>query len=126
MMRERDIDLSRVFIDFHAESEAIAEFIQSLPEENRPLIAEDEHVYASDDVYERASKMHKEFHDDGKVDISFTRLANIIQQLDEHEIPYHYFYIYYVTIIEMLDYLFNYFLILILNDYQIENITFNY
>ncbi|HLS35267.1 MAG TPA: hypothetical protein VK061_03410 [Bacillota bacterium] len=119
MMRDRDIDLSRVFIDFHAESEAIADYINSLPEENRPLIAEDEHVYASDDVYERASKMHKEFHDDGKVDISFTRLANIIPQLEEHEIPYHYFDISDETIIETIEDLMNDVHIHLLQDNQI-------
>src|SRR5699024_324473 len=82
-------------------------FLQSFPENKRPRIADGEHVYVSGDVYVRALHMHKTLHDEGKVTISFTRLANLVHSLEENEIPYHYFDISDESIHEEVDKLLN-------------------
>lgn len=91
LIENPSIDLSRVFLDFHAESENISDFLMELAEENRPLLADEKHVYISEDVYDRALTLHKKLHEEGRADVSFTRFANIVQALDDFEIPNYYF-----------------------------------
>lgn len=91
LIENPSIDLSKVFLDFHAESEEITSFLMDLPEGNQPVLAGEEHVYVSDDVYDRALDLHKEMHEQGRVNVSFTRFANIVQSLENNGIKNYYF-----------------------------------
>jgi len=86
-----DIDFSKVFIDFNAESDEVQKFIDQFPEDKRPQVPHEDDVYVSRDVYERLLKTHYDLHNSGKVNWSFTRFANITSSLHEAGIQYDYF-----------------------------------
>lgn len=103
LLKNKELDLSRVFLDFHVESDEIALAVNKLPEENRPLLAGEEHIYFSEDIYERALSLHEKYHQEGKVDVSFTRFVNLCDKLEEKNVPYYYFDISDETILKTAD-----------------------
>ena len=84
------LDLSRVVIDFAEESEMIKKFIDELPESQKPYALSAPQAFR-DTVYEEGFKLHQQLHKEKQVDMSFTRLLNILPSLQAEEIPYHYF-----------------------------------
>lgn len=119
LLENRKLDLSKVFLDFHAESDEIAENIKLLPEESQPIVASDEHIYVSSDVYDRALDLHMKMHEEGRANISFTRFANIVQALEEKGIKNYYFEISDETIQNAVNDLLNEVNIHLLQDNQI-------
>src|SRR5690625_2129332 len=86
-----DIDFSKVFIDFHAESKEVQTFIDQFPEHKRPRTIEQSEIYVSEDVYERLLNIHQDYHQSGQVNLSLTRFVNIIDALETDDISYDYF-----------------------------------
>lgn len=85
------LTLSRVFLDFHFESKEIANFVENLPPNQRPLLISNEENILTEDVYERLFDTHEQLYTSGKIDLSFTRFANIVDHLEEKNYPYYYF-----------------------------------
>lgn len=102
-----EIKLDKVFIDFHLESKKVEQFIAEQPEKNRPFQIKQEDVYITDDSYERIFDIHRQYHESGRVEWSFTRFANITQLLEEKGYQYHYFTIsnetIHYTLIKLID-----------------------
>src|SRR5690625_12828 len=86
-----NIDFSKVFIDFHVESEEVQNFIEQFPEDKRPQVISDDEIYITSDAYERLLKLHHDIHQSNKVNRSFTRFVNIMSSLDKANIQYDYF-----------------------------------
>lgn len=86
-----EVQLNKVFIDFHLESKKIEQFITEQDEANRPYKIKREDIYITDDAYERMFQIHEDLHKSGAVKWSFTRFANITHLLQERQFNYFYF-----------------------------------
>lgn len=89
-LQHPSLDFSRVLLDFNEESESISKFIQSLPLNQRPITPSGE-LIVSRSIYQEGIEQHIQFHKENKVDYSFTRLVNILPELERNNIPHYYF-----------------------------------
>lgn len=85
------MDLKKVLIDFHLENEKIAAYLQAMPADIRPELLDEREVTVNDNIYERIFMKHKALHDNGLIDWSFTRFANLAARFDQEGYPYVYF-----------------------------------
>ncbi|WOV88164.1 hypothetical protein QWT69_03290 [Sporosarcina oncorhynchi] len=100
LLEHPHLDLSRVFIDFYQESEIIQRFVEELPVDKRPIITKDLTEYSMDDIYNESIKYHEKLHASGKIDWSFTRFVNTLEDFDNKGINYFHFEISDETIIQ--------------------------
>ncbi len=98
MIDNPDIDLSRVFFDFHIESKELELLLNKIPEDRRPIIPINRELKVTDNVYNEIFEIHEHFHRENKVDWSFTRFSNIIPLLNEKGYKSHYFEVSSATI----------------------------
>lgn len=82
-LSNKDIDLSRVYIDFIGLEEA-----KELFETTKMLPIIKELDYGDLNLYERYREIYKELKEKNKIDFIFTRMSNMTDFLDELGIPY--------------------------------------
>ncbi|MCM3711922.1 transcriptional regulator [Sporosarcina luteola] len=80
----KELDFSRVFIDFLGEYEDSFRLYEVLKEDERPYSSQLEYA---DDIYEKTLQKHLTLWAEGKIDFAITRLSNIVHHLNEAGIP---------------------------------------
>ncbi len=82
--RYRDLDFSRVFIDFLNEDLNAFEVSDILKETEMPYVTK---LEFSEQIYEKVFQQHVDLWESGKIDLSLTRISNIVPRLKEAGIP---------------------------------------
>ncbi|MES9740240.1 hypothetical protein ABWK46_23365 [Peribacillus frigoritolerans] len=85
-LSNRNLDFSRIYIDFIASQNNFLGLKQVLNEKDMPLMVSFSQV--TDQVYEEVLNEHIQFWREGKIDLSLTRLSNIVEDLVRHEVPH--------------------------------------
>lgn len=80
----KELDFSRVFIDFLEEYEDSFKLSEVLNEDERPYASQLEYA---EDIYEKTLQKHLALWHEGKIDFAITRLSNIVHRLHEAGIP---------------------------------------
>ncbi|KIL41230.1 MerR family transcriptional regulator [Gordoniibacillus kamchatkensis] len=92
-VRKRDLDFSRVFIDFLWESNDFLGLRSVLHEDQFPqTIRNMERVIFSERFYEETLQHHLNLWHEGKIDFAITRVGNIVDKLTECGIPHIYLF----------------------------------
>lgn len=86
VLANRDLDFSRVYIDFTASHNNFLGLKQILDEKNMPFMVSASQV--TDQIYEEVLNEHIKLWQDGKIDLSLTRLSNIVEDLINHGVPH--------------------------------------
>lgn len=82
--QSKDLDFSRVFIDFLGDYENALGLYELLEADERPYVMQLDY---SAEIYEKTLQKHLTLWEDGKIDYAITRLSNIVHRLDEAGIP---------------------------------------
>jgi hypothetical protein len=108
LLKDRNFDLSRVFVDFAYEQNDYLGIKEWLPREQWPYFGQIDDVEI--ETYEQvenicrvAEKRHYELHEAGLIDLSLTRVGLLTREFDRDHIPYQYVY-------PSRDYIINFFL----------------
>ncbi|RNB83989.1 HTH domain-containing protein [Brevibacillus nitrificans] len=80
----KQLDFSRVFIDFIHEQNNFMGLRDALPEKEFPHYIQLEYTY---DVYDEVFKHHQMLWQQGKIDLSITGLGNVVERLNQVGIP---------------------------------------
>ncbi|RNB89767.1 transcriptional regulator [Brevibacillus fluminis] len=80
----KTLDFSRVFIDFINEQNNFLGLKEALPEREFPHYMEIDYTYG---IYDRMFEKHLSLWQQGKIDLSITRLGNVVERLNEAGIP---------------------------------------
>lgn len=83
LLENRDLDFSRVAIDFVCEDNNFLALKDIFSKENFPYILYPEINY---DLYDVAFEKHLSLWKEGKIDLSITRISNIIDKLNENNV----------------------------------------
>lgn len=87
-LRNRDLDFSRIFIDFLYEHNHYLGLKEVVEEEALPYMLPFGEV--NDQIYEKVLNEHIRLWQAGKIDLSMTRMSNIVQGLEKHGVPHLY------------------------------------
>ncbi|WP_260288763.1 helix-turn-helix domain-containing protein [Peribacillus aracenensis] len=85
-LSNRNLDFSRIYIDFIASQNNFLGLKQVLNEKDMPLMVSFSQV--TDQVYEEVLNEHIQLWQERKIDLSLTRLSNIVEDLVRHEVPH--------------------------------------
>ncbi|KXH81914.1 hypothetical protein AU377_06530 [Sporosarcina sp. HYO08] len=80
----KELQFSRVFIDFLDDNENAFGLYEVLAEDERPYAMQPEY---SEEIYEKTLQKHLTLWHEGKIDYAITRLSNIVHRLNEAGIP---------------------------------------
>ncbi|WP_423800619.1 transcriptional regulator [Neobacillus sp. SAB-20_R2A] len=81
----KDLNFSRVFIDFISEENGFMGLQKVLKEEEFPYTHD---LEVLEDIYERTFEKHLTLWKQGKTDLSITRMSNVVSRLEESGIPH--------------------------------------
>lgn len=112
--RNKDLDFSRVFIDFLHEDPNSMGLQDVLGEDETPYSIELDY---SEDIYEKTFQHHLTLWQQGKIDLSITRLSNIINRLNDAGIPNSFIFPSQASILEQIQQM--------INELQISNLQEN-
>lgn len=87
-LRNRDMDFSRVYIDFIHPQNNFLGLTDIFEEASMPYTLKG--FVVNDEIYEAVLNEHIRLRQEGKIDLSLTRLSNIVPQLDRHGVPHLY------------------------------------
>lgn len=89
-LQRRDLDFSRVYIDFLSAQNGYLGIRDVLPEEAWPITVSSFRI--SDRIHEEVLHEHLRLWEAGKIDMSLTRMSNIVEELTERGIPHLYLF----------------------------------
>ncbi|MGA2548225.1 MAG: hypothetical protein ABSF43_16885 [Rectinemataceae bacterium] len=97
LLKDRNFDFSRVFVDFACEQNNFLGTKEWLPKEEWPYFGEiDDREIESyeqvEDICRALGRRHYELHEAGLVDLSLTRIGLLTRDFDRDHIPYQYVY----------------------------------
>lgn len=87
-LRNRNLDFSRVYIDFISTRNNFLGLKEAIEADSMPYTLTPVHI--SDGIYEEVLNEHIQLWQDGKIDLSITRMSNIVQDLTKHGVPHIY------------------------------------
>lgn len=85
-LNHRNLDFSRVYIDFISDHNNYLGVKDTLDERDMPITVSLTEV--TDQIYEEVLNEHIKLWEDGKIDLSLTRMSNIVDDLTLHGIPH--------------------------------------
>lgn len=91
VMKDRQFDFSRVFVDFAVERNKYLGIKEMLPKDQWPLfndLEENEYIWEHSALVQR----HRQLYEEKRIDVSITRFGTILKDLDAMGIPYRYAY----------------------------------
>ncbi|RAN86544.1 transcriptional regulator [Bacillus sp. SRB_28] len=86
VIENRDLNVSRVYIDFITSHNDFLGLKQILDEKDMPFTVSVSQV--TDQIYEEVLNEHIKLWQDGKIDLSLTRFSNIVEDLISHGMPH--------------------------------------
>ena len=97
LLKDRNFDFSRVFVDFAVEQNDYLGIKEWLPKDSWPYFGElgEEKIETYEQVEEicrAAGRRHYELHREGLIDLSLTRVGLLTREFDRDHIPYQYVY----------------------------------